>query len=239
MRRNITPLARNFQLRGVWLINALLFYCLITVLLLFYYCFICFITVQHLKNRKRKLWNIYIQSQDVISYSRFSHCKNNLRRLPHSLHQNYEQNLVSNMKYKPKTFCCYAGSRLKSHTEVEDCCTEGGNLTSNDQEKAGVLNRFCSVRIYEDPEDIPVPASVYDGPMVDNVDITITVGLIGSKLAQLKPSFAAGPDEIHPWVLCETADTISVPHHHIQRILVLRIWCSSARLQACQHSDNL
>ena len=161
-----------------------------------------------LKNRKRKLWNIYIRSQDVVSYSRYSRCKNDLRRLTRNLRLNYEQNLVSNIKYNPKAFWRYAGSRLKSRTGVEDLRTEGGNLTSNDQEKARVLNRFFfSVCIHEDPDDIPVLANLYDGPTVDDVDITVE--LVRNKLAQLKPSSAAGPDEIHPRVLCETADTIS------------------------------
>ena len=95
---------------------------------------------------------------------------------------------------------------------VEDLCTEGGNLTSNDQAKAGVSNHFfCSVCICEDPIRHPSSGTktshFYDGQSVD--DMGDRVDLVRKKLPQLKVSSAAGPEEI-PRV-CETADTHLFP----------------------------
>ena len=161
-----------------------------------------------LKKRKRKLWTVYVHSQDDISYARFVRCKNDLRRLTRTLRRDFEKNLIANIKENPKGFWNYARSRMKTRPGVENLRMEDGKLTACDEEKAVVLNQFfSSVCTLEDQHKDTDPEIVYDGPMIEDVDITVSV--VKKKLSELRPSSAAGPDGIHPRVLQEAADSLA------------------------------
>ena len=161
-----------------------------------------------LKARKKKLWRAYTNSRNEINYARYTRCRNDLRRLTRNLRRGFEQNLVLNIKDNPKGFWRYASSRMKSRGGIENLRTEGGALTTSDEEKAAVLNKFfSSVCTLEDPHDIPEPVIAYAGPTVD--DVEITEDTVRGKLSQLRPNSAAGPDGIHPRILREAADSVS------------------------------
>ena len=104
-----------------------------------------------LKKRKRKLWSIYSQSVDPTSLARYKRCNNDLRRLTRKLRVDLERKLASDIKDNPKGFWRYASSRTKTRTGVENLRTATGELTTNDDEKATVLNTFfCSVCTEDD-----------------------------------------------------------------------------------------
>ena len=161
-----------------------------------------------LKRKKRKLWGEYIHTDDEICYARYVRCKNDLRGLTRTLRKDFEQRLVANIKDNPKGFWCYARSRMKCKTGVENLRTESGGLTQRDCEKAEVLNTFFrSVCSREDDQEVISSANAYAGHIVCDVDITPS--LVKAKLSTLRCSSAAGPDDIHPRVLHETAHTIA------------------------------
>ena len=161
-----------------------------------------------LKKKKKKLWAAYIRHQDDINHAQYVRSKNDLRRLTRNLRKSFEQRLVEGIKENPKGFWRYASSRMKTRPGVENLRTENGELTTNDDEKAAVLNRFfSSVCTHEELHNIPTPEITYDGPILEEVDISVEV--VKKKLSALRPNAAAGPDDIHPRILRETAATLS------------------------------
>ena len=97
---------------------------------------------------------------------------------------------------------------MNTRAGVENLRTESGDLTTRDDEKAEALNRFfSSICTTEDLRDIPCLGDRYDSPAM--VDVDIGVDQVRKKLAKLRTSSAAGPDDIHPRVLRETSDTLS------------------------------
>ena len=165
-----------------------------------------------LKNRKRRLWMEYTRSRDDISFARYVRCRNDLRRLTRNLRRNFEQRLVDNLKDNPKSFWRYVSSRTKSRSGVENLRSEDGELTTNDSEKAEALNRFytavCTIEP-DDPGDGSDAAVEHAGHRITDVDIS--VDMVKKQLSTLKVSSAAGPDGIHPRILRETAETVSLP----------------------------
>ena len=165
-----------------------------------------------LKNNKRKLWAEYTSTRDDVSYARYVRCRNDLRRLTRYLRKNFERNLVGSLKDNPKSFWRYATSRMKARSGVENLRTRNGNLTTSDEEKAEVLNRFfvsvCTTEP-DDPGHTQDIAGAYNGNRM--LDVDISVDIVKKKLSALKISSAAGPDDIHPRILRETAHTLA-PH---------------------------
>ena len=145
-----------------------------------------------LKRKKRRLWTAYIRSKDGISYSRYTRCKNDLRRLTRNLRKEFEMKLIANIKDNPRSFWNYASSRMKTKPGVENLRTVDGSLTSCDDEKAMVLNKFfssvCTLEV-EDHHPNPEAEIDYGGPILEDVDVT--ADLVRKKLTELRPSSAA------------------------------------------------
>ena len=60
--------------------------------------------VFYLRNKKCKLWNKYMCSNSSIDFQHYSQVRNKLRKLTRTLHTNYENKLVSNVKSNPRQF---------------------------------------------------------------------------------------------------------------------------------------
>ena len=122
----------------------------------------------------------------------------------------FERKLADNLKENPKYFWRYCKSKLKNKTGLGDMITDQGQLTSDDQEKAELLNRyFASVFTREDTVSIP---TLNDRPYdVNLTDIVITPEMAEKKLLKLKISKSAGPDGFHPRILKELSKSITVP----------------------------
>ena len=166
-----------------------------------------------LRKRKKDLWRKYGQTQDILDHARFVRCRNQLRKLTRNLRKEYEIKLVSAIKQNPKAFWRYSSSRLKTKSRVEDLLDERGTLTSNSQAKAEILSRyFSSVFTVESNDDPPTVNCDYNGPLLPLLDdIDVAPDKVRAKLASLRPNSSSGPDNIHPRVLCESPDSLSVP----------------------------
>ena len=164
----------------------------------------------NLKKKKNKLWSQYVKSKDIIDLARFKRCRNQLRGLTRKLRQEFEMDVASRIKQDPKQFWKYTNSRLKTRSGIGDLLKEDGTRTSDNGEKACILNQFfSSVFTKENLTSVPVPSVVYEGAQLDN--IIITEALVRSKLESLKTSSTPGHDGIHPRILRETAGTVSGP----------------------------
>ena len=114
------------------------------------------------------------------------------------------------MKDKPKVFWSYIKSKSKTRDKICDLMQEDGELTSNNKEKAEVLNKFfSSVFTREKTDNVPVMPDRQFENILDN--ITITPEEVLKKLFNLNPSKAAGPDGLHCKLLYELRDFLCEP----------------------------
>ena len=173
-----------------------------------------------LKKKKRMLWHRYSHSHDVLAHARYVRCRNDLRRLTRNLRRQFEQSLADNIRENVKGFWRYVNSRMKSRSRV-DALLDNGALVCDDEGKATVLNNFfSSVFTIEDVVNIPVSDHVFAGPVLEDVDVSADI--VAVKLAKLKPCSAPGPDGLHPRILRELAEPLSV---HLSRIFRRSLDC--------------
>ena len=161
------------------------------------------------KKKKRSLWLTYLHTQDPIDYARYIRCRNDLRRLTRNLRQNFEKKLAKDAKQDSKAFWRYVHSRTKTRTRVEDLKQEDGSIATEDSNKAGVLNSFFSSMFTDENDEVPQASVNYSGPMLE--EVKVTPELVKRKLKKLRPYSSPGPDQIHPRVLFETAESITLP----------------------------
>ena len=71
-----------------------------------------------LKNRKQRHWKRYVATKTTHDLRNYTRTKNELRGLARKLRRDFEQNLVREIKTKPKLFWKYARSRLKAKQRI-------------------------------------------------------------------------------------------------------------------------
>ena len=130
--------------------------------------------------------------------------------VPIRLDRPFEKRIASKVKVNPKLFWNYVNDKLKSRQPVSDLRKENGELTTNDEEKAQVLNDFfSSVFTREDQTNIPEPTQREVPKPLTKVNFT--AANIEKRLLKLKTSKSPGPDGLHPRILKELAKEISKP----------------------------
>ena len=126
---------------------------------------------------------------------------------------NFEKQLATKIKEDHKSFFAYARSKSKSNVRVGALENGHGQLITNAQEKAEVLNDFfSSVFTKEDVSDIPVPDSCFTGSSSDRLcDIDVNCATIADKLSKLRSDKAPGDDNLSPRLIRALSNEIAVP----------------------------
>ena len=163
-----------------------------------------------LRNRKHKLWNKYIRSKSDTDFQHYCKVRNELRNLTRTLRINYENKLVSNVKINPRQFWKYVNSQLKVHPKIDSLQCLDNTVSHLDSEKSEQLNKyFSSVFTREDSSDIP-PFSL-DADIDPLTDVEFTPCAVHTKLINLDPSKASGPEGWPILSLKECAQQLSIP----------------------------
>ena len=112
----------------------------------------------------------------------------------------FERKIAQSIKKSDKGYWKYANSKLKSKSKVPDLKLSEESYTSNDQEKADILNEFfSSVFTHEDLNNFPKsPTRIF---RLKLEDIEITEEIVLDALTSLNGSKSPGPDAIHPRIL--------------------------------------
>ena len=71
-----------------------------------------------IKKQKKSLWNKYRKSRLDRDLDAYKSCRNKLRSEARRLRGDFEGQIISNIKTKPKTFWMYVNSRLKSRVDI-------------------------------------------------------------------------------------------------------------------------
>ncbi|CAM4530468.1 unnamed protein product [Lepidochelys kempii] len=132
-------------------------------------------------------------------------CRNEIRRAKSHL----ELQLARDVKSNKKGFFRYVGNKKKAKESVGPLMNEGGNLVTEDVEKANVLNAFfASVftnKVSSQTAALGITTWGIDGqPSVEKE-------VVRDYLEKLDVHKSMGPDELHPRVLKELAAVIAEP----------------------------
>ena len=126
--------------------------------------------------------------------------------------QRDEAQVAEESKTNPKPFWAHVRGKLKTIEGVAPLSPNPkykSSLKFRDAEKANILpQQFTSVFTHETTEDAPTMPS---RTAVTMDTITVTAEMVLKEIRELNVNKSCGPDEIHPKMLKELADFISVP----------------------------
>ncbi|CAM4707287.1 unnamed protein product, partial [Lepidochelys olivacea] len=132
-------------------------------------------------------------------------CRNEIRRAKSHL----ELQLARDVKSNKKGFFRYVGNKKKAKESVGPLLNEGGNLVTEDVEKANVLNVFfASVFTNKlSSQTAALGSTAWGGGDQPSVEKEV----VRDYLEKLDVHKSMGPDELHPRVLKELAAVIAEP----------------------------
>ena len=167
------------------------------------------------KDLKNKLWKRYRKSRCEYDYNRYKRVKNDLRVLTRRLREQFENNIVGDLKSAPKKFWSYVKSRTKVRNKIPTLMRSDGSSAVSAKEKAETFNNyFCTMFTDENLSILPtVCEEDYTGNRLDSFSIVPETVL--KKLQDLNPGKSPGPDGWHPVFLKATADLIAAPLAHL------------------------
>ncbi|CAM4671219.1 unnamed protein product [Caretta caretta] len=159
-----------------------------------------------LKHKKEayKKWKVgHMTREEYKNIARA--CRNDIRRAKSHL----ELQLARDVKSSKKGFFRYVGNKKKAKESVGPLLNEGGNLVTEDVEKANVLNAFfASVftnKVSSQTAALGITKSGRDGQP------SVEIEVVRDYLEKLDVHKSMGPDELHPRVLKELAAVIAEP----------------------------
>ena len=122
----------------------------------------------------------------------------------------FERNISREIKNNNKLFWRYVNSQRMSNSSIPDLKRDDGTLTSDDAEKAEILNKqFTSVFTEEDLTNIPVDEPL---PVLNKLDnFEIKQNEVKKFLKALRTQKSCGADKVHPYLLKHLAEHLSIP----------------------------
>jgi hypothetical protein len=164
--------------------------------------------------KKRHAFQRYLETREGEDYKAYAKARNQVKWEIKKAMKEFEKKIAQEAKSNPKAFYKYAQSKLKTRVTVSDLKQPDGSLTTSDFEKAETLNSFfSSVFTQENTEELPTFEHRQFAAPLQGVDISVED--VRKKLTGLKVSKSPGPDGIHPRVLKELSDELSIPLQHI------------------------
>jgi Reverse transcriptase (RNA-dependent DNA polymerase)/Endonuclease-reverse transcriptase len=159
--------------------------------------------------KKKRAWKDYKFDRTAESREKYLAVEKELKTKIRKAKRKQERELIRKDDNNGKKFTNYIKSKTKVKTGIGPLKDKDGIPTANANEMATILNKFfTSVFIKEDRENLPTKEHETD---VFLTDILITERLVIEKIKSLKKDSAPGPDNIHPRMLKELKEVLSIP----------------------------
>jgi hypothetical protein len=164
--------------------------------------------------KKHRAWQRFMETREGEKYNDYCRLRNQVKSLTRKAKRDHERDIANKSKDNPKKFWQYVKSQTKTRPGVsdlkyKDADTNQEKTTETDKEKAEVLlNFFSTVFTIEPDGDLPQFGSRADTMMAG---IKVDVDIVKKKLDKLNSNKSPGPDGIHPRVLKEASESLSLP----------------------------
>lgn len=155
-------------------------------------------------------WKRYMESKNSFKWREYVKERNKTNRIERDERRAYEKKLAKEVGLNRRGFFKYVNSKLTVRPEISALLKTNGELVHDEKEMANVSNQYFHAS-YNEPienEELPEMDSMCDE---DISNIHITQEKVKVKLENLNRYKNGGPDKIHPHVLKETAESISLP----------------------------
>jgi hypothetical protein len=163
--------------------------------------------------KKRRLWKHYCTTNDYQSYLAYKRVQKETTSIIRKAKRDFEKKLAADSKKNPKAFYRYMNSRCKVQSKVGPLKDENGNVQTDDNIQATILNdKFASCFTKEDMSSLPTPELKFDpsrGPPLSSIKVDVKT--VNDKMQALNPHKACGPDKIRARTLKELSAELSSP----------------------------
>ena len=166
-------------------------------------------TVNAIK-KKHSAWTSYLTTKHKNQWDQYKTFRNQVAHLTYRDRKEFESKLAAEVKENSKAFWKYAGSSRKLKRAIPKLLKKDGTTAESDKDKAEELNQqFASVFTKEDLVNIPEFENLQIISTLTS--ITVTEEILLKHLKALRIDKAAGPDDVHPFILKNLADTLVKP----------------------------
>ncbi|CAM5084542.1 unnamed protein product [Natator depressus] len=156
------------------------------------------------KKKAYKKWKIGQMTRE--EYKNIARaCRSEIRKAKSHL----ELQLARDVKSNKKGFFRYVSNKKKVKESVGPLLNEGGNLVTEDVEKANVLNAFFA-SVFTN-KGSPQPTALGSTAWGEGDQPSVEKEVVQDYLEKLDEHKSMGPDALHPRVLKELADVIPEP----------------------------
>ena len=164
------------------------------------------------KRRFHRKWIKSINNtHERVARHQFNSTRNKVKKMMTQTKRSYERRICSQSKNNPKRFWKHIRDNLKTKSGIYpllESVNDENSIKFDDYDKAEILqNQFCSVFTEEPDGDLPSFTSRTE----KEVEIFLTVEMVRKEVTSLDVNKAIGPDELHPRMLKELVDYITVP----------------------------
>ena len=165
------------------------------------------------KEKSHRLWMSPVRiAQGNIAKSQYTRARNKVKSLLRKAKRRFERGIAMEAKTNPKKFFAHTRRNLKTKSGVAPLLSDPKDKDSmkfNEEEKATILlKQFSSVFTREQDGEIPRITSRTQKKIAD---LVITEEMVLAALKSLNVNKSCGPDNLHPRLLLELAETIALP----------------------------
>ena len=164
------------------------------------------------KKRLHRRWMKSINNgNEETDRQNYTRVRNNVNKLMTRTKREYERTICNQTKENPKRFWKHIRDNMKTKTGVYpllESTTDETSLKTEDKEKAEILQRqFCRVFTKEPEGELPA----FPSRTNKEVKINLNIEMVRKEILSINTNKAIGPDEIHPRILKELVEYISIP----------------------------
>ena len=164
--------------------------------------------------RKRRLWTRYIKTRDPSTYNSYKVIRNSIKQVIRKQDKAHQRAVAAECKLNPKKFWGYVKSKTNTSNAMGNIkvynSTGVAEVIVDDEKKSNAFADYFSTVFSHEPntEFDKLPNIKCNYPMSD---LNISHSTVLEKLTILRIDKSPGPDNIHPRVLKELQDQLSIP----------------------------